>query len=153
MFCVYIFGCVTFKILGKGTFTLVQCLFLHLKVLLFVTIFIHKQYSHFHYYIISVLYYHAIMILLHYITKLHYRRLCLLRHDYLFTILVVSIFIFALSLLLPVEFQLTLRILVAFSVLSVLFCCRIYYFLPRDLLSQKCNAEPNSFIFSFSTYI
>ena len=43
----YIFGYITFKKAGQGTFTLIQCLFLHLEVLLFITIFIHKHYYHF----------------------------------------------------------------------------------------------------------
>ena len=49
---VCIFGRFTFKILGQSTFTLIQCLFLHLEILLFITIFIHKHYYHFHYYYI-----------------------------------------------------------------------------------------------------
>ena len=34
---VCIFGRFTFKILGQSTFTLIQCLFLHLEILLFIT--------------------------------------------------------------------------------------------------------------------
>ena len=41
--CVYIFARITFKILGQGTFTLIQCLLLYLEVLLSITTFIRKH--------------------------------------------------------------------------------------------------------------
>ena len=45
---VYIFGRILwFNILGDGTFSLIQCVFLHLEILLFITIFIHKPYYFF----------------------------------------------------------------------------------------------------------
>ena len=137
MFCVYIFGCVTFKILGKGTFILVQCLFLHLKVLLFVTIFIHKQYSHFHYYIIAVLYYHVIMILLYYITKLHYSRFqivmllsfyyCFYYHIYLFSSFIHFLFSLSVFYYFYFHFPNSSWSCVPFAVLSRISLCRYIY--------------------------
>ena len=48
--CVYIFRLLRLRLVGQGIFTFIRCLFLHLELLLFITIFIHMAYYHFHCY-------------------------------------------------------------------------------------------------------
>ena len=61
--CVLVYVCVYvwsfhIKDTRTGTYTLIQCLFFYLEVLLFIIIFIHKQYYHFRYYFCYYCYYH-----------------------------------------------------------------------------------------------
>ena len=66
--CVYIYGRITFKILGVNHFVLIPCFFIHSEVLTFIAIFIYKLYYHFcHYYY----YYYS-----HY--QVHYTRIFLI---------------------------------------------------------------------------